>query len=125
MKGFIKMGKHTRGHGATLKSLGYEIRETELFVEIEVSKILTATDLVDLTQNLDALTAIVKAKQGISYATPVRFKGGAIQTGIRACQGLEAVKRGLSCLVMTPVDRSPAVAESPTETGDLKSLLGV
>ncbi len=123
MKGFIKVGRHTRSHGNNLKSLGYEVKITELFVEVEVSKVLTSTDLIDLQSNPDRLKEVVKAKEGISYATPIRFKNGQIHTGIRACQGLESISKGLSCLVMTASDKSSGSDSDNSQS--LKALLGV
>jgi len=122
MNGYIKVGKPTQGHQATLEKLGYEVQEQDGHFVVEVEGFV---DSLDLSQGdaHDRLQEIISNKQALTYRTTVTMllpsKENPEEKVARVIDGIPmATKLGvLSCLVM-----KPRLGKSKKNTGSLFSL---
>ena len=92
MIGIITKGPRTINHAAALKLLGYTVHDKPEHIEVECTGFVSE---VDLSKGQDALKALVKAKQLMTYTTKITFADGKVLSSIPATGRLGAA----SCLM--------------------------
>lgn len=116
----IKLNPNTKGHRDKLVALGYSVDQTEsqdgTYLTIETDGIATSDEPVDATspEALQAACAkIVEDKQLWTYRTKFRItkKSGdtAVVFGPVACNCLERLVDGASCLIAKPEKKQEKV----------------
>lgn len=116
VKGVITKGKYTRNHANTLRELGYQVTDGSV-IEVNGTYIMRSTDMVDLSENIDQLKEMVRKQELLSYHTPIKFPDGRVLSGVKACSALENLGRGLSALVVKPVQTDIARHGSDNRVG--------
>jgi len=119
--GFIKSGKKTSGHQATLELLGYTVNKVDEGIEVEVSEFVDELDLTEDPKGV--LKAVVQAKKALTYGTKLQVKVKRDDkevvkeySGIFACGQLSRLfDQDLSCLVMK--DKAKAKAKKAAKLG--------
>lgn len=108
MKGLITLGRNTSGHQAILTARGYETQVVDGVLQVECSGFHTDPFVL----NKENLTALVAAKQLLTYRTPIKV-GDKFLTSILACTQMEKLFAGSSALVARP--QSSGAKASPAQ----------
>lgn len=121
MKAMINKGKPTAGHGERLRTLGYEVSEEADRFVVEVTELLTGTVTIPADAG-EFYKAMIAEKKAFAYSAKVIFPNGEDHTSIFLCGQLEKFQKGLSCIVMRPVEASSRRAGSSRQAGGANGL---
>jgi len=101
VKGSIKVGRHTEGHGAWLKARGYTVTEEPGKIIVEGSSFVESIDLSGTPeQQVAELKKVIEAKSLLTYETKAVTPKGP-RSSIMLCGYLGAA----SALVVKPVGK--------------------